>query len=211
MSKATMVIALLTLFLPVSGVQSVAAQETVLRLDYVVVRESPDGRGRPSRSVIARTRFVAPDGRMRTEDREAADPDRILSISISDESRDEIIQLDSNTKTAVRRRNVRQQADRGIPVFGAFVPVPGEKENLGTRTIQGFECQGYRNTFPQGQQTEHWFCVDPQSGRKFLGSMRAQLADGRDWWQEDLQKVTRNVPVEPEFFEVPPDFRIVDK
>ncbi|MCL6565515.1 MAG: hypothetical protein K6U09_03735 [Acidobacteriia bacterium] len=211
MSKGAMGIALLTLFLLACGLQPVAAQETVMRLDYVVIRESPDGQGRPSRSVIARTRFVAPDGRMRTEDRDAADPNRVLSISISDENRDETILLDPNTKTAVRRRNVRQQAERGIPVFGTFAPVRGEKENLGARTIQGFECQGYRNTFPQGQQTEHWFCVDPQSGRKFLGSMRAQLADGRDWWQEDLQKITRNVPVEPGFFEVPPDFRIEDR
>jgi hypothetical protein len=99
----------------------------------------------------------------------------------------------------------------GISVVGSEKPVQGQKEDLGTRTLQGFTCQGYRNTFPAGQQTEHWFCQDPASGRKFLGSLLAQLPGGKSWWREDLQKVTQNVEVDPQIFEVPPDYRIVDQ
>ncbi|HXE75124.1 MAG TPA: hypothetical protein VNN18_05755 [Candidatus Xenobia bacterium] len=206
----SMVVELIALLL-LGATALYGAPDTALRLDYVVVREAPDAQGRPARTVVARTRFIAADGRIRTEDRDANDPSRILSISITNDARDEQISLNPGNKTAVRRRNVKHRASAGIPVIDANIPVRGDKEDLGARTIQGFPCQGYRNTFAQGMQSEHWFCVDPQTGRKFLGSMRAEQPGGSRWWQEDLQRVAGNVPVDSSLFEIPSDYRVVDE
>ncbi len=180
-------------------------QMKVVRLDYVVVREAKNAQGQSVREVIHRTRFVAPDGRERTE---TADENFSLRMAeIYDPARDLGVRLDPKEKTAIRIRDFKAKSRQRGQLQATFLE--GRGEPAGVKLIHGFECKGFRDPSPE-QKIEFWFCRDAVSGREFLGAVNFQLADGKSW-REDLRRITRDFPVDIQIFEIPPDFRIIDQ
>jgi hypothetical protein len=181
----------------------------VFRLDYTVVREGHGRDGETTRTVLNRTRYLLADGaRVRTE---TFDPvTRKRTVEISDDQQDELVVLDADHRTAIRTRGAKRRMLEGTPVFDTPGAVRGQKEALGKSRMQGFPCQGFRNTFPGGLTTETWFCTDPETGASFLGSVHSRQPDGASW-REDLQKVTRDYAADASLFEVPDDYTVTDK
>jgi len=180
-------------------------QMKVLRLDYVVVREGKNAQGQAVREVLNRTRFIAPDGRERTES--VDEKSSLHTVEIHDPARDLGIRLDLKEKTAVRIRDFKAKARHIGQRQSTFME--GRGEPVGTKLIHGFECKGFRDPSPE-QKIEFWFCRDPMSGREFLGGTNFQLPDGKSW-REDLRRVTHDFSVDIQIFEIPPDFRIIDQ
>jgi hypothetical protein len=188
---------------------AVAGSVKVLRLDYTVVREGHGRNGETTRTVLSRTRYISPDGtRVRTETFDPVSSKR--TVEISDDAQDALFILDLNNKTATRSQGIKRRMLEGTPVFDTPGAVHGQKEALGTSKMQGFPCQGFRNIFPSGLTTESWFCTDPETGAKFLGSFHGQRPDGASW-REDLQKVTPDYASDSNLFEVPSDYTVTDK
>lgn len=200
-----LVVSCLWLLIPGLG----RAQLEVLRLDYVVTREGAQVFGQRTAQVHTRVTYVAPDGSMRTESYEPNNPEP-LRVEIQDTSRDLLVSLDMRHKVARRYHGMLQRAQEGTGFASWQV---GTKKDLGTKTLQSFQCHGWHNDVPTGHKTEHWWCEDPVSGQKFLGSSYVQFPGGDSFEQEVLYKVTLNFTVEPGIFstEIPPDFEVVDR
>jgi hypothetical protein len=180
----------------------------VLRLDFAVVNDGPGPDGKPRRIVYNTTVWMAPDGRERNETR---NPEvSINRATLADKGRDIQIELDYDRKVAIRMTRFEERAKAGQPVGDHTFSRDAQKEELGWKKIQGFSCQGWRNRHG-GLTTEHWFCSDPESGKRFLGSTLWSFPDGKSTARTDLVQVSRDVAVDPSIFEIPSDFRIIDK
>lgn len=189
-------------------VQAVSADEPVkvLRLDYLIVRESPDSSGRIVRDVFTQTRYVAPDGRQRIEDIEQRLSRR--EALLIDRTARTVTRLDLNKKTA--RRDAQAAGKMGITCCDSTSPAVAAQNGTGRKeVIQGFQCTATSQGDPARPAFEAASCLDPASGKRFIGRLVHRFPDGK-LWQQELQSVTRDLPVDPQMFQVPADFRRID-
>lgn len=187
------------------GAPAEPAELKVLRLDYVVVRESAHAPGGAKREVFPQTRLLAQDGRIRTETLYPDETQR--RVEIYDPVRDIFVQLDPKRRTAVRRSAAGGRTrEQSLSDPSSLAQAP--KAELGTKRIQGFHCQGFRRANDKFE-VEHWWCRDRTSGAKFIGSFYARSPAGT--WRTELQKVTPEFPVEEEEFQIPGDFEVTDQ
>lgn len=177
---------------------------STLQIDYIIVREEKDPKGRLVRSIVNQTRFIAPDKRERIEELDSRMARH--EATVVDPGRGLVVQLDLRRKTA--RHNTRAEANRrnlaGLQAESLASPT---QKQLDTHIIEGFECRGARSVLPI-LTIEMSMCKDPVSGLNFMGRLYGETARG-GIWRQDIVKVTRGVAVSPQMFEIPADFRVV--
>lgn len=194
-----------------------SAQLVGVRLDYVTVQEGPSQSGDIVRTVGNKTIYVSADGRERTEiSRQGSGT---VSIAITDPLAGVVYQLFPEKKMALRTPIDTVKEKARIAGQNAPESVKGKHETLGVRMIQGFTCQGHRTEMTHVGQfanserngfVEFWQCRDPGSGTTITGALYVELPNGA-WRREELRQVQRSYPLDPGLFEVPGDFRIIEK
>ena len=178
---------------------------SALKIDYIIVREEKDPAGRLVRSIVNQTRFIAPDKRERIEELDSRMSRH--EATLLDPGRDWVVRLDLKRKTA--QHNTRAEANRrnltGLQAESLASPT---QQQLDTHIIEGFECRGARSV--RGAFIiEISNCKDPISGLNFIGRVYFELPNSHSVWRQDIVKVTRDVAVSPQMFEIPADFRVL--
>lgn len=195
-----------------------AAAQSLLRLEFTVTRNTMQTSTQPSITTLKRTEYIAPNGDTRTE---TTDPrtGQILSVEIQDKQEDLLIELDPAKKMANQYVGVQQKVRSGQPVLGSSSsPVAAQKQDLGIVIIDGFTCHHYRD-WVGPSSVEFSVCHDPTSNEDFFGEIigsgpMMKLPNGWAYsgeWHQTLVKVTRSVPLDASLFEVPPNYKLVQK
>jgi hypothetical protein len=143
-----------------------------------------------------------------------------------------LVRLDTISKTAtIMTRGILSQRSATQPHAGTQIQrlfcstfAPGlsvsnaQREDLGHQSIEGFEAQGVRTTRPShallnGEGTAPSFTTETWCSEE-LGVMLLQvtLPTGSSQAKTE-QKLTKIVPGEPDptLFQIPPDYRIVER
>ena len=153
-------------------------------------------------------------------------------ITICDPVSQKLVRLDTMSKTAtitVRGQGMLQsriQPQRGMPMqrpfCSTFAPMLSagdmQREDLGHQTIEGYDAQGVRTTRPMhmllngegtaGTSTRETWCSEE------LGVMLLQVTQVTAPTRTKTEiKFTKIVPGEPDpaLFQIPPDYRIVER
>lgn len=194
MNKVTGVVAL-SLGLLVSLPALKAQEITVTQYKYVVTRLETK-HGQKTQDTFTKITYVAPDGR--TLDK-YHDPDGLDMESIYDPQAKVAIRLDITHKTAIRMTGMGEEyANSGVQ--GTY---------LGTKTIQGQVCKGYKSEM-NGVTVETWPFDDPTSGAGLNARFVTWLPNGNQW-SENLEEVTKNVSISEGSFEIPAGFTTTEK
>ena len=186
------------IFVPVS--LAAQTQTGVLKIRYSMTSSYDKAGTTASSFTTAVTRYVAPDGTVRTEttDRKTGQ----IEVEISNETQDYHIVIDNKNRTATRINGLYRGVHTGT------VGTRGTKADLGPATIQGYSCEGYANTFASGVVMKQWVCKDPTSGSTFPG--RIEAMHGSSQTVTAIVGLDRNQSVPASLFEVPPGYTVAD-
>lgn len=190
MKLGSLLFAIVTLFPTLSG--AAPGQIAVKKLTFTVVRNGRDAQG-PTQDSFQQTLYLAPDGRELLDSNDTALHKHTVQITLSN-GQTQTLDTSSKTYTTSSQAEMESHVNRNL-----------KKDDLGSKSIEGFQCQGWADSSPAGR-VEHWWCTDPASGRKFLGGLDFRKADGAEW-RQTLTGVTANVNVPESFFEIPADYR----
>lgn len=165
----------------------------VTQYKYVVTRVYTSG-GQQKQDTFTKFVYVTPDGRSMSKyhDPEGDDVEVIYSPQTKI-----AITLNMTRKTA--RRIAGMGEGRENDYSGATY--------LGTGTIQGEACKGYRSV-TNGIVAEVWTIDDPAA----VG-LHARLVlryPNGNQWSENLEQVTRSVSVPADAFEIPSGFQVAE-
>lgn len=138
-------------------------------------------------------RYISPDGTVRTETIDTLH--HRTTVELSNESEDYQTTWNDETKMATRVNGFFHSMHSGT------VGTAGKMTELGKASIQGFSCQGYSNSFPNGTILKHWVCTDTSTGATFPG--RIEVVDGDSHTEQTIVRVTRGLIVPTSAFEPP--------
>ena len=189
--------------------------------------------GLVARDSQGRIRVEMTMGKFKVEAGEEAGTEAVQHmITICDPVSQKLVRLDSLSKTATIMSRGPGSLRGGIQPQGGmqiqrayctvFAPVPGvgalEREDLGRQIIAGWDAQGVRTTRPlhallNGEgaamtSTSETWCSEE------LGVMLLQVMQATGPAQTKTEmKLTKIVPGEPDpaLFQIPPDYRIVER
>ena len=184
-----------------------------------------DGQGR------VRTEMTG--GKFKVEEGEGAGTEAAQQmITICDPVSQKLVRLDTLSKTAtIMTQGILSQRSATQPHAGTqiqrpfcFTFAPGlsvsnaQREDLGHRSIAGFDAQGVRTTRPShallnGEGTAPSFTTETWCSEE-LGVMLLQVTEATGPVQNKTEmKLTKIVPGEPDpaLFQIPPDYRIVER
>lgn len=180
-----------------------------------------------------RVRVEMTGGKFKVEDGEGAGTEEVeRMITICDPVSGKLVRLDTLNKTAtIMTRGILSQRSAtqphsGLPMQRPFCSTfaPGvsvnsvQREDLGHQNIEGFDAQGMRTTRPQhallnGEGTAPSFTTETWCSEE-LGAMLVQVTlPTRSSQRKTEQKLNKIVPGEPDpsLFQIPPDYRIVER
>jgi len=184
-----------------------------------------DGQGR------VRTEMTG--GKFKVEEGEGAGTQEVeRMVTICDPVSGKLVRLDMLNKTATiltrgrlsPRTTTQPQGGMQMqrPFCPTFAPVQSvgnlQREDLGHRSIEGFDVQGVRTTRPQhallnGEGTAPAFTTETWCSEE-LGVMLVHVTVPTGPAQaKQEQKLTKIVPGEPDpaLFQIPPDYRVVER
>jgi len=172
-----------------------------------------------------RVRFDRPAGEVHLETGPDAGADlRVHIIEICDPVQEEIIQLDNANRSAIIRHLVRLHAPASSSTPSVFCQIPESGrdspnraiEDLGHRSIEGFDAQGWRittsvqmpNTSPpaKSQRIRELWCSE-ELGAVLLESASGSLDGPKQ--EAALTKIERTEP-DPALFQIPSDYTVSD-
>lgn len=184
-----------------------------------------DGQGR------VRTELTV--GEFKVEEGEGAGTEAVEKmVTICDPVIGKLVRLDTLNKTAtIMTRGILSQRSAAQPHAGTQIQRPfcstfapglsvsnAQREDLGHQSIEGFDAQGVRTTRPShallnGEGTAPSFTTETWCSEE-LGAMlvRATLPTGSSQAKTE-QKLTKIVAGEPDptLFQIPPDYRVVER
>lgn len=185
-----------------------SAQEPaeVLRLDYTIVIQ-PATRTQ-SATISKKTVFLAPNGRIRTED---VDPStgEVRSVQIDDPLGRTVIVLDPANKLAYRHTSIRRQALPG----SELIPQLAKKQPAGAAAVAGISCQKFIGIpAVKPLPVEFIECRDSVFRRPFVANIRTVGFTGGAIAgpTQTLEQVAR-VPAASDLFRIPTGYRLLGK
>jgi hypothetical protein len=180
-----------------------------------------------------RIRIEMTGGKFKVQEDEGAGLEAVQQmISICDPVSQKLVRLDTMSKTATIMTRMLGSPRTGAqpqggmrfqrPFCTTFAPALSvgnqQREDLGQQTIEGFEAHGVRTTRPMhellngagtvGMSTSETWCSEE------LGVMLLQVSQGTGPVQTKTEmKLTKIVPSDPDptLFQIPPDYRIVER
>lgn len=186
-----------------------------------------------ARDSQGRVRIEMTGGKFKVEEGEGAGTEDVRRIvTLCDPVSGKLVHLDTISKTATietrgplsqrvpSQSQVATQMQR--PFCPTFAPVQSvgnvQREDLGHQSIEGFDAQGVRTTRPQhallnGEGTASSFITEAWCSEE-LGVMLTKITQaGGSSQTRTEQKLTKIVPGEPDpaLFQIPPDYRIVER
>lgn len=186
-----------------------------------------------ARDSQGRVRLEMTGGKFKVEEGEGAGSEEVQHmVTICDPVSQKLVRLDTLNKTAtIMTRGPLSQRSATQPHAGMQIQrpfcstfAPGlsvgnvQREDLGHQNIEGFDAQGVRTTRPShallnGEGTALSFTTETWCSEE-LGVMPLQvtLPTGSSQTKTE-QKLTKIVPGEPDpaLFQIPPDYRIVER
>ena len=172
-----------------------------LRVEYATIQTVTEVTGE-SRTTTRR-KFVTStsDGRERTEFVDANGV--ITSMILFNNNTGEKMHLDLGARIAYRSwvQTDEPLASNNKPVNPAEQGVRHMTESLGSRTIQGMDCEGHGDDF-----LEFWQCDEPVTGQTIIGLMQTRSHGGL--LTESVEKI-EVITIDPDVVMEPPgDFQI---
>jgi hypothetical protein len=188
-----------------SGLSAQEAAE-VLRLDYTIVIQPATPA--QSATISKKTVFVAPNGRIRTEDLDPSTGE-VRSVQIDDPLGRTVIVLDPANKMAYHHTGIRRQVLPG----SELIPQLARKQPAGAAAVAGIACQKFIGTpAVKALPVELIECRDSASGRPFVANLRTLGFTGGALAgsTQTLEQVAR-VPAPANLFTIPSGYRTMEK
>ena len=186
-----------------------------------------------ARDSQGRVRVEMTGGKFKVEEGEGAGTEEVQHmVTICDPLTQKLVRLDTLNKTAtIMTRGILSQRSATQPraafpvqrpFCSTFAPALSvsnvQREDLGHQNIEGFDAQGVRTTRPShallnGEGTAPSFTTETWCSEE-LGVMLLQVTEPTGLSQTKTeQKLAKIVPGEPDpaLFQIPPDYRIVER
>jgi hypothetical protein len=175
-------------------------QTSVLKISYTMTSTFEKAGTIAASFTSPVTRYVAPNGTVRTETTDHRTGD--VQVEITSESEDYHIVIDEKNKMATRVNGLFRGMHTGT------VGTQGTKADIGPALTQGYACEGYANILSGGVTIKQWVCKDPASGVTFPG--RIEASHGNSQTVTAITKIERNQVVSTGLFEIPHGYTVAE-